>query len=102
MAILSALRRSRAAAAAVLLGTVGFLATAGAFGACGSDVPKTANAASDSSTVAARTPTFGFDVVSEHPHDPTAFTQGLQWFNGRLFESTGEVGTSGIARAALK
>jgi len=41
-------------------------------------------------------------VVSEHPHDPTAFTQGLQWFNGRLFESTGEVGTSGIARAALK
>ncbi len=101
MAILTALRRSRAAAAAVLVGTVGFLATAGAFGACGSDVPRAANAASDSSTVASRTPTFGFDVVSEHPHDPTAFTQGLQWYNGRLFESTGEVGTSGIREVDL-
>ena len=32
---------------------------------------------------------------------PAAFTQGLQWHDGRLFESTGEVGTSGIREVEL-
>ena len=48
MAILSALRRSRAGAAAVLLGAVGFLTTAGAFGACGADTPNADGAIADS------------------------------------------------------
>ncbi len=100
MAILSALRRSRTAAAAVLLGTVGFLASAGAFGACGADTPRADGAVIDS-LAPVRTPTYGFDVVAEHPHDPLAFTQGLQWFNGRLFESTGQVGTSNIREVDL-
>lgn len=100
MAILSALRRSRAAAAAVLLGSVGFIATAGAFGACGADTPRADGAIVDS-LAPARTPTFAFDVVAEHPHDPLAFTQGLQWINGRLFESTGQVGASGIREVDL-
>jgi len=105
MAILSALRRSRAAAAAVLLGAVGFITTAGAFGACGTDAPRADGVVADStagSTAAARTPTYGFELVTEHPHDPGAFTQGLQWFDGRLFESTGQVGTSGIREVDLK
>src|SRR5438270_5652128 len=28
-------------------------------------------------------------VLASHPHDPQAYTQGLLWFEGRLFESTG-------------
>ena len=36
-----------------------------------------------------------------YPHDPAAFTQGLQWHDGRLFESTGEVGTSSIREVDL-
>ena len=40
-------------------------------------------------------------VVASYPHDVTAFTQGLQWLDGRLFESTGIVGTSGIREVEL-
>lgn len=32
--------------------------------------------------------------VRSHPHDPTAFTQGLLWHEGRLYESTGRYGES--------
>jgi glutamine cyclotransferase len=102
MAFLSALRRSRAAAVAVLIGSVGFVATAGAFGACGREVPAAdANAnAADTSTVA-RTPTYTYEVVASYPHDPTAFTEGLFIKDGRLFESTGQVGTSWIREVEL-
>ncbi|MBN1285895.1 MAG: glutaminyl-peptide cyclotransferase [Anaerolineae bacterium] len=34
------------------------------------------------------------EVVSEHPHDPAAFTQGLLWLDGLLYESTGRAGQS--------
>lgn len=33
-------------------------------------------------------------VVTEHPHDPGAFTQGLELVNGLLLESTGLYGSS--------
>jgi glutaminyl-peptide cyclotransferase len=33
-------------------------------------------------------------VLSVHPHDPTAFTQGLLFQDGRLYESTGLYGRS--------
>ncbi len=102
MAILSALRRSRAAAVAVLVGSVGFIATAGAFGACGKDVPPADQGAmADTATTVARTPTFGFEVVASYPHDRTAFTEGLFIHDGRLFESTGEVGKSNIREVDL-
>lgn len=35
---------------------------------------------------------YTFEVLREYPHDPQAFTQGLVWDNGRLYESTGAVG----------
>jgi glutamine cyclotransferase len=101
MAILSALRRSRTAAAAVLLGSVGFVATAGAFGACGRDAPAADASANADTTTIARTPTYAFEIVATYPHDAAAFTQGLQWHEGRLFESTGVVGTSGIREVEL-
>ena len=103
MAILSSLRRSRTAALAVLFGSVGFVATAGAFGACGSKGAPAASAkAEDSDTAAAvRTPTYSYEVVNSYPHDPTAFTEGLLIHEGRLFESTGEVGKSNIREVEL-
>ena len=36
------------------------------------------------------------EVVAEYPHDPTAFTQGLVFLDGRLFESTGLRGRSSV------
>ena len=39
-------------------------------------------------------PTLGYRVIATHPHDPTAFTEGLAIDHGRLFESTGRNGES--------
>ncbi len=35
-----------------------------------------------------------FEIVSIYPHDPEAFTQGLIWHDGHLFESTGRFPSS--------
>ncbi len=38
------------------------------------------------------------EIVAEYPHDPAAFTQGLLWRNGELYESTGLYGESSLRR----
>ena len=40
-------------------------------------------------------------VVARHPHDPAAFTQGLIWRDGALYESTGREGRSEVRRVRL-
>lgn len=35
-------------------------------------------------------------VLAVRPHDPAAFTQGLLWHRGRLYESLGEYGRSAV------
>ena len=44
----------------------------------------------------------GFRVVAEYPHDASAFTQGLVFTDGRLFEGTGKKGESSLRRVELK
>lgn len=34
------------------------------------------------------------EVIAEYPHDATAYTQGLLYYNGSLYESTGKYGGS--------
>lgn len=46
-------------------------------------------------------PVASVNVVARYPHDPTAFTQGLSWCDGALYESTGHVGRSDIRRVDL-
>ena len=46
----------------------------------------------------ARIPTFGCRVVAAYPHDPLAFTQGLLWHRGALYESTGLIGHSTVRK----
>jgi len=43
-----------------------------------------------------------YRVVHTYPHDPTAFTQGLIYLNGLLYESTGLNGRSSLRAADLK
>jgi glutamine cyclotransferase len=43
-----------------------------------------------------------YDIVNEYPHDPTAFTEGLEYKDGILFESTGEYGSSDIRKTDIK
>ena len=37
------------------------------------------------------------EVVKSYPHDPHAFTQGLEYYDGYLYESTGRSGQSTLA-----
>ncbi len=46
-------------------------------------------------------PTYSFEVVNVFPHDPGAFTQGLLFHNGVLFESTGQYGSSTVRKVEL-
>jgi glutamine cyclotransferase len=45
---------------------------------------------------------YGFKVVNKHPHDSTAFTQGLVYFDGVLYEGTGLYGDSSIRIVELE
>ncbi|MFB0873027.1 MULTISPECIES: glutaminyl-peptide cyclotransferase [unclassified Sphingobium] len=41
-------------------------------------------------------------LIKTHPHDPAAFTEGLFYLDGALYESTGLEGQSDIRKVALK
>jgi glutaminyl-peptide cyclotransferase len=46
--------------------------------------------------------TYGYRIVHTYPHDPQAFTQGLVYRNGFLYESTGLNGRSSLRKVALE
>jgi len=41
-------------------------------------------------------------VVRQYPHDKTAFTQGLLWHDGVMYESTGQYGESSLRKVRLQ
>jgi len=41
-------------------------------------------------------------ILETYPHDPHAFTQGLEYFDGFLYESTGETGQSSLRKVDLE
>jgi glutamine cyclotransferase len=45
---------------------------------------------------------YGFRVVKSYPHDRLAFTEGLFYLNGFLYESTGLQGASSIRKVRLE
>src|SRR5688500_10616511 len=47
-------------------------------------------------------PVYGFQVVKTFPHDRTAFTQGLVFHDGLLFEGTGLHGSSSLRKIDLE
>jgi len=46
--------------------------------------------------------TYGFEIVHTYPHDPGAFTQGLIFLDGFLYESTGLNGKSSVRKVKLE
>ena len=46
-------------------------------------------------------PEYTFQVVNKYPHDPTAFTQGLVYHEGILYEGTGLRGQSTLRKTEL-
>ncbi|HZE70285.1 MAG TPA: glutaminyl-peptide cyclotransferase [Pyrinomonadaceae bacterium] len=49
-----------------------------------------------------RVPVYHFEVVNAFPHDANAFTQGLVFRQGKLFESTGQEGRSSLREVELE
>jgi glutaminyl-peptide cyclotransferase len=55
-----------------------------------------------SQTAAAPAALYGYTVVRTYPHDRDAFTQGLQYVDGVLYEGTGLNGRSSIRKVKLE
>jgi len=45
---------------------------------------------------------YDITIIKTYPHDPEAFTQGLVFFNGYLYESTGLHGKSSLRKVELE
>lgn len=53
-------------------------------------------------TVPVRVPIYSYEVVNVYPHDAAAFTQGLVFYQGALYESTGLNGASSLRKVELE
>lgn len=45
---------------------------------------------------------YTFKIINEYPHDPTSYTQGLEYYNGYLYETSGRRGESTLRKVELK
>jgi len=45
---------------------------------------------------------YGIKVLKEYPHDTSAYTQGLFFHNGELYESTGQCGNTSLRKVDLE
>jgi glutamine cyclotransferase len=63
-----------------------------------------ANHSANTANTAANAPPahYGYQVVNIWPHDPGAFTQGLIFSDGKLYESTGQEGRSSLRLVELQ
>lgn len=48
------------------------------------------------------TPVYGYQIVHMYPHDRSAFTEGLEYHDGFLYESTGLNGRSSLRKVKLE
>jgi glutamine cyclotransferase len=44
---------------------------------------------------------YTYTIINTYPHDKEAYTQGLEYFNGFLYEGTGQKGASSIRKVEL-
>lgn len=58
-------------------------------------------AATLASAAQAAVPVYGFVVKNTYPHDQQAFTQGLFFRDGHLYETTGRIGSSSLRKVEL-
>ena len=45
---------------------------------------------------------YTYDIINEYPHDINAYTQGLEFYNDTLYESTGKKGASSLRKVDYK
>ncbi|MDQ6610917.1 MAG: glutaminyl-peptide cyclotransferase [Gemmatimonadota bacterium] len=96
----TSIRSISAAVSGVIAVTAMTLTTVAA--ACSTEKAPADTAAVVPVATAARAPTYTYEVVASYPHDTGAYTEGLLWHEGHLFESTGQKGESNIREVDLK
>jgi glutamine cyclotransferase len=67
----------------------------------GTHAPPSSDAQAPTKHTSSRPEALRVNVLATHPHDPDAFTQGLQMIDGQLFEGTGLEGHSQLRRIQL-
>lgn len=70
--------------------------------AASAETPPTQTPSAPPPAEASPAPVQGYEVARAYPHDPEAFTQGLFWRDGHLFESTGHYGRSTVRKVRLE
>lgn len=50
----------------------------------------------DTTLITPKTPVIPYTIVAEYPHDTSAYTEGLEFHDGKLYESTGDYETSSL------
>jgi glutamine cyclotransferase len=45
---------------------------------------------------------YTYNIINEYPHDITSYTQGIEFFNGKLYESTGQYKESKLRQIDYK
>lgn len=61
-----------------------------------------ANYAVNGINSSSKIPTYTYQIVATYPHDPGAFTEGLAFAKGFLYEGTGLYGQSSLRQVALE
>lgn len=72
------------------------------FVGCGAAPKSTASTASQSEIVVAAPKFSVAKIVAKYPHRADAYTQGLLWHKGKLYESIGQYGHSALRRVDLQ
>lgn len=70
---------------------------------CKNKVEKSGTTSADSTSSVSNVPkTVSYTIVKEYPHDPHAFTEGLEFRDGVLYESIGQYGHSDLRKTSLE
>lgn len=75
------------------------------FSCAGSNAKSAGSSSAPADSSPAKPPqakSYQLEIVAEHPHDVTSYTQGLFFHNGVMYESTGQYGESTLRRVDVK
>ena len=67
-----------------------------------SSTNKTAENSNKATETAAPPVNYGYQIINIYPHDSSAFTQGLVFIDGKLYEGTGQQGHSSLREVELQ
>jgi glutaminyl-peptide cyclotransferase len=84
------------------VGLAGLLLAAGLTAVYGGPAPARSKPTMAFQAKEQQVPMLSIKVVRTFPHDPHAFTQGLEYYGGFLYESTGETGQSSLRKIELE